>query len=56
MCAGVWVLMLDGWRESGGVQAEIDIALRLKKPVMYLEANEHWQGVAGLKAEQEAAE
>jgi hypothetical protein len=29
------VLMLDGWRESIGVQAEIAIANELGKPVTY---------------------
>ena len=30
------VLMLDGWRESRGVQAEIRLATDLGKPVRYL--------------------
>lgn len=33
----VIVLMLDGWRGSVGVQAEIEIARSLGKPVSYLE-------------------
>jgi len=37
------------------VQAEIGIALRLGKPVLYVEADEYQQGLAGLKAEREAA-
>ena len=40
MCSEVWVLMLDGWRESEGVQAEIEIALRLGKPVVYVEPDD----------------
>jgi nucleoside 2-deoxyribosyltransferase len=36
-CDEVVVLMLDGWRESVGVQAEIEIAEELGKPVRYLE-------------------
>ena len=36
-CDEVVVLMLDGWRESEGVQAEIRIAAQLGKPVRYLE-------------------
>lgn len=36
MCDEVVVLMLDGWRESAGVQAEIEIAQSLGKPVSYL--------------------
>jgi nucleoside 2-deoxyribosyltransferase len=36
ICDEVVVLMLDGWRESVGVQAEIAIARELGKPVTYL--------------------
>jgi hypothetical protein len=36
MCDEVVVLMLDGWRESVGVAAEIAIAQELGKPVTYL--------------------
>ena len=35
-CDEVVVLMLDGWRESVGVAAEIQIAGELGKPVRYL--------------------
>ena len=35
-CDEVVVLMLDGWRESVGVAAEIRIAGELGKPVRYL--------------------
>jgi nucleoside 2-deoxyribosyltransferase len=35
-CDEVVVLMLDGWRESEGVQAEIAVARELGKPVRYL--------------------
>jgi hypothetical protein len=37
VCHEVVVLMLDGWRESVGVQAEIAIARELGKPVSYLD-------------------
>jgi hypothetical protein len=37
-CDEVVVLMLDDWRESVGVQAEIEAARRLGKPVTYLDA------------------
>ena len=33
----VWVLKLDGWRTSVGVQAEIKIAEKADKPIRYLE-------------------
>ena len=39
VCDEVVVLMLDGWRESVGVQAEIAIARELGKPVTFLHAN-----------------
>ena len=47
-CDEVVVLMLDGWRESVGVQAEIRIAGQLGKPVRYLEpeATDHPSGGA----------
>ena len=31
--------MLDGWKESEGVRAEIQIAAEFKKPVRYLAAD-----------------
>ena len=37
MCSEVWVLMLDGWRESKGVQAEIGIAEEMGKRAMLVE-------------------
>ena len=36
-CSEVQVLMLDGWRESKGVSAEIALASELSKPVLYVE-------------------
>lgn len=35
-CDAVWVAMMDGWRESVGVTAEIKIADELGKPVRYI--------------------
>ena len=40
-CDEVVVLMLDGWRESVGVQAEIAIARELDKPVTLLAPTGH---------------
>jgi len=37
MCSEVWVLTLDGWRESEGVQAEMAMARELGKPVVLVE-------------------
>jgi len=47
-CDEVIVLMLDGWRDSEGVQAEIRIAAELGKSVRYLEpeAADHPSGGA----------
>jgi nucleoside 2-deoxyribosyltransferase len=36
-CDAVWVLTLDGWRESRGVQAEIMLARQMGKPVVLVE-------------------
>ena len=35
-CTELWVLKLDGWRESIGVQAEIARAEELKLPIWYV--------------------
>jgi len=39
-CDEVVVLMLDGWRVSRGVQAEIDHAIEMDMPVRYLPLGE----------------
>ena len=44
LCDEVVVLMLDGWQQSVGVQAEIAIARELGKPVTYLRAVEQAEG------------
>lgn len=33
----VWIYTLDGWKESKGVTAEIEIAKLLNKPIKYIE-------------------
>ena len=35
-CDALLVLTIDGWKESVGVQAEIKIAEKLNKPVLYV--------------------
>jgi hypothetical protein len=35
-CDEMVVLMLEGWRESRGVQAEIDLAIEMDLPIRYL--------------------
>ena len=40
-CDELVVLMLEGWRESEGVQAEIDLALELDYPIRYLDPMTH---------------
>lgn len=39
-CDALYVLHLDGWRESVGVRAEIVIANRLHKPIRHVEPEE----------------
>ena len=36
-CEIVYILMIDGWKESQGVQAEIELATKLNKPIVYIE-------------------
>ena len=36
ICRTLHVLRLDGWAQSIGVSAEIDIMTRLKRPVIYI--------------------
>ena len=36
-CSDAWALMLDGYQESRGIQAEIAIARELGKPMMLVE-------------------
>jgi nucleoside 2-deoxyribosyltransferase len=36
-CDEVAVLMLDGWRDCAGVQAEVRLATELGKPIRYLD-------------------
>ena len=38
-CDELYVLMLDGWKESIGVQQEIQIAETLGKPIQYIAEN-----------------
>jgi len=40
VCSEVVVLMLDGWEQSRGVQAEIAIARELGKPVSFIDPND----------------
>ena len=43
-CSFLWVLTLDGWRESKGVAAEIDLAARLNKPMRCYSLEELLEG------------
>jgi hypothetical protein len=36
-CDELWVVVMAGWQESTGVQAEIVLARELKKPVRYVD-------------------
>jgi len=44
MCDEVWVLMLDGWKTSTGVQAEIAMAMALGKRVVFVEPDGRIKG------------
>lgn len=35
-CNALWVLMLDGWRKSVGVNAEMEIARRMRIPIHFI--------------------
>ncbi len=37
-CTELWVVMIEGWNTSVGVQAELRIAERLGKPVRFIDA------------------
>jgi hypothetical protein len=41
---GVIVAMMQGWRESSGIAAEIEIAQRLGKPVRYMDTSLNFVG------------
>jgi hypothetical protein len=49
-CDEVLVLMLSGWKESAGVQAEIRLARELRKPMSYVEPEELIYGTAPVAA------
>lgn len=40
VCSEVWVVKMDGWEKSRGVQAEIQIANELGIPVKYIDTKE----------------
>ena len=40
LCDTMVVLKLDGWEQSEGVQAEIEIMKRLNKPILYIDPDE----------------
>ena len=44
-CDELWVLSLDGWHESRGVQAEIAIARAAGKPVRFVSEAEVAEGI-----------
>lgn len=39
-CGAMFVLMLDGWKESHGVRKEIEFAQYIGLPVVYIEPHE----------------
>ena len=47
VCDEVVVLMLDGWQESVGIQAEVAIAREFGKPVTFLSASTRTKELPG---------
>lgn len=45
VCGAVWVLCIEGWRESKGVAAEIEIAREMGKPVYFIGERGEFYGV-----------
>lgn len=39
-CDELWIVKIDGWRESEGIKGEIDIAKNLRKPIKYIEVDD----------------
>lgn len=39
-CSGLWVVTLDGWRESVGVRGELEFATKRGIPVKYVDVDE----------------
>jgi hypothetical protein len=35
-CDELWIVMMDGWEESKGIDGEIDMAADLKKPIRFI--------------------
>ncbi|KKN77736.1 hypothetical protein LCGC14_0357100 [marine sediment metagenome] len=48
-CDEVWVLCLDGWKESKGVTAEVEIAKELGRKIVYLDVDEVQKVKQGLQ-------
>jgi hypothetical protein len=40
-CSELWVCTMDGWKESKGVQAEIEIMRNLGKPVKFVSPEDY---------------
>ena len=47
-CTKIYVLTLQGWEESKGLEAEITLAHGLAKPIIGFAPNNHAQDVSGL--------
>jgi len=45
VCSGLYVSTLEGWKESTGVTAEIEIAKELNIPVKHIDPIPHLKGI-----------
>jgi hypothetical protein len=42
ICSELWIMKLDGWEDSEGLQDEIAIASEWRKPVVFIEPNRNY--------------
>lgn len=42
-CDALYVIMLDGWEESEGVQGEIEMAKKMSKEIKYLDVKDFFK-------------
>lgn len=36
MCSQLWILTIDGWRDSVGIDGEVNIASEMRKPILFI--------------------
>jgi len=45
VCSGIYVITLDGWKESTGVTAELDLARQLELPIDYIDPTSYLKDI-----------